>query len=287
VDSIEQWWTSGERVPIRLGSIERAIFVQRIGSGAPMTMLHGYPSSSHDWAKTAPALAQRHSLLLPDFLGFGASEKPADHVYSLHEQADLIEAIWALDEITSTVIVAYDYGLSVTQELLARRAEHALSVDIRAVHLLNGGLYPDLARPSRGQLAMLDAERGPQISAGITEERFVRALRPTFAADYDAAADIADIWRATARQDGHAIAHRLTRYIADRALHDERWVTALEQTDVPVAFLWGMLDPVSGAHMAQQIRKRLPTAPFLELPDVGHWPPLETPGRVAAALLST
>ena len=287
VNSIEEWWTSGERVPIRLDGIERAIFLRRMGSGPPMTMLHGYPSSSHDWAKVSPALAQRHSLLLPDFLGFGASEKPADHVYSLHEQADLIEALWALEEITSTIIVAYDYGLSVTQELLARRAEGALSVDIAAVHLLNGGLYPDLARPSRGQLAMLDPERGPQISAGITEERFVTALRPTFAADFDAAADSADIWRATAREGGQAITHLLTRYIADRALNGERWVTALEQTDVPLAFLWGMLDPVSGAHMAQRIRERLPTAPFLELPDVGHWPPLEAPERVAAALLGT
>jgi pimeloyl-ACP methyl ester carboxylesterase len=286
VNSIEEWWTSGERVPIRLGAVERAIFLRRMGSGPPMTMLHGYPSSSHDWAKVSPALAQRHSLLLPDFLGFGASEKPADHVYSLHEQADLIEALWALEETTSTVIVAYDYGLSVTQELLARRAEGALSVGIEAVHLLNGGLYPDLARPSRGQLAMLDPERGPQISAGITEERFVTALKPTFAAAFDAAADSTDIWRATAHQDGRAITHLLTRYIADRALHGERWVTALEQTDVPLAFLWGMLDPVSGAHMAQRIRERLPTAPFLELPDVGHWPPLETPERVAAALLA-
>ncbi len=287
VNSIEEWWTSGERVPIRLGGIARAIFVRRMGSGPTMTMLHGYPSSSLDWARVASPLAQDYSLLLPDFLGFGASEKPADHVYSLHEQADLIEALWALEGTTSTVIVAYDYGLSVTQELLARRAQGALTVDIVTVHLLNGGLYPDLARPSRGQLALLDSERGPQISAGITEERFVTALKPTFAADFDAAADSTDIWRATSREHGQAITHLLTRYIADRALHGERWVTALEQTDVPVAFVWGMLDPVSGAHMAKRIRERLPTAPFLELPDVGHWPPLETPERVAAALLGT
>jgi pimeloyl-ACP methyl ester carboxylesterase len=160
-----------------------------MGSGLTMTMLHGYPSSSHDWAKVAPALAARHSLLLPDLLGFGASEKPADHVYSLHEQADLIEALWKLEAVTSTVIVAHDYGLSVAQELLARCAEDALSVDLESVHLLNGGLYPDLARPGQGQLAMLDPIRGPQISAGISEERFVGSLKPTFATDFDAAAD--------------------------------------------------------------------------------------------------
>jgi pimeloyl-ACP methyl ester carboxylesterase len=54
-------------------------------------------------------------------------------------------------------------------------------------------------------------------------------------------------------------------------------VTALEGTDVPLAFVWGMLDPVSGAHMAERIRKRLPGAPFLALDDVAHWPALEAP----------
>ena len=62
-------------------------------------------------------------------------------------------------------------------------------------------------------------------------------------------------------------------------------MTALEQTDVPLRFIWGMLDPVSGAHMAERIRQRLPAAPFVALDDVGHWPMLEAPGRVAAAIL--
>ena len=134
---------------------------------------------------------------------------------------------------------------------------------------------------------MLDPQRGPQISAGITEELLVTALRPTFAADLDAAENNANIWRATSRDDGQAIAHRLTRYNADRARHGERWVTELEQTDVPLAFVWGMLDPVSDAHMAQRIRERLPTPPFLGPSDIGHWPPFEAPERVAAALLGT
>ena len=68
-----------------------------------MTVLHGFPSSSHDWARAAPHLATDHALLLPDFLGFGASDKPADHHYSLTEQADLIEALWAHEGVVSTV----------------------------------------------------------------------------------------------------------------------------------------------------------------------------------------
>jgi pimeloyl-ACP methyl ester carboxylesterase len=250
-----------------------------------MTLLHGFPSSSHDWAKLAPALAARHTLLAPDFLGFGASEKPADHRYALHEQADLVEALWRRERVSSTVLVAHDYGVSVAQELLARAGEGELDVELQAVHLLNGGLYPELHRPQRVQTALLDPERGPKISELITEELFVAGLAPTFAPGYDAAADSADIWASTSRGGGERIGHLLIRYMADRERHGARWTAALEQTPVPLGFVWGMLDPVSGAHMAERIRERLPGAPFLALDDVSHWPPLEAPDRVASALL--
>ena len=133
------------RLPV--AGVEREIFVRRIGTGSTVTMLHGFPSSSHDWASVAPPLAERHALLLPDFLGFGASDKPAEHDYTLHEQADLVEALWEREGVNSTAVVAHDYAVSVTQELLARRAEGTLDTDLAAVHLLNGGLYPELHRP--------------------------------------------------------------------------------------------------------------------------------------------
>jgi len=285
VTGIEQWWSGGEHVALALGGHDRAIFVRRMGSGPTMTLLHGFPSSSHDWAKIAPALAEHRSLLAFDFLGFGASEKPVKHGYSLQEQADLVEAVWRHEGVTSTVVVAHDYAVSVAEELLARRASGALLSDLSAVHLLNGGLYPDLHRPLPTQTALLDPELGPQLSAAITRELFIGGLEPTFADGFDSAGDSAGMWEGMSREDGQRILHLLMGYIPDRATHGERWVGALEGTDVPLAFVWGMLDPVSGAHMAERIRERLPDAPFLALDDVAHWPSLEAPERVASALL--
>ena len=285
MSSTGQWWAGGEHVPLMLSGVERAVFVRRLGAGPAMTLLHGFPSSSHDWAKIAPALAGRYSLTMPDFLGFGASEKPAEHEYSLHEQADLVEAMWAREGVSSAIVVAHDYAVSVTQELLARRAEGTLGVDLRAVHLLNGGLYPDLHRPQPVQTALLDPEQGPQVSALINEELFVQGLRPTFAEGFDGAADSAEIWQAMSRDGGQRILHLLIGYMRDRERHEQRWVSAMHSTDVPLSFVWGMLDPISGAHMAERIRERLPKAPFLALEDVAHWPQLEAPQRVTQALL--
>jgi pimeloyl-ACP methyl ester carboxylesterase len=285
VGDLCRWWAEGERVGLSLGGNERQVFLARAGTGPAMTMLHGFPSSSHDWAKVLPALARRHDVLAPDFLGFGASEKPVEHRYSLLEQADVIEAVWAREGVKETILVAHDYGVSVAQELLARAGEGRLAVRITMLHLLNGGLYPELHRPQPVQTALLDPEQGPKISAMVTEELYIGGLRPTFAEGYDATGDSEDIWEATSRDGGERIGHLLIRYISDRAEHGARWTGALEATAVPLRFVWGMLDPVSGAHMAAQIRARVPGAPFLALEDVAHWPPLEAPERVAAALL--
>lgn len=285
---IEQWWASGERVTVDLASGSHRVFVQRLGEQAApsMTLLHGFPSSSHDWAKVAPGVAGSYALLMPDFLGFGASDKPRDHIYSLHEQADLVEAVWAGAGITTTRLVAHDYAVSVAQELLARNASGELPVTLERVDLLNGGLYPELHRQEPVQTALLDPVQGPAISEALTEELLTGALAPTFAPTFDPTSDSHEIWQSMARDSGQRNAHLLIRYITDRQAHAERWIEALETTDVPLRFTWGMLDPVSGAHMAERVRERLPASPFVALEDVGHWPPLEAPDRVLAALLA-
>jgi pimeloyl-ACP methyl ester carboxylesterase len=286
VVELQEWWSGGEVVPLQLRGTEQAVFVRRGGSGPSMTLLHGFPSSSHDWAKIAPSLAERYALTMPDLLGFGASAKPSDHRYSLLEQADLVEALWAREGIESTVLVAHDYSVSVAQELLTRRAAGALTVDLRAVHFMNGGIYPDLHRAQPVQDALLDPVQGPQISAAMNGELFMAGLAPTFPEGYDSALDAANIWQSFSLRGGQQNSHLLIRYIEDRRENAEHWTAVLETTDVPLSFVWGMLDPVSGAHMAERIRERLPGAPFTALDDVAHWPALEAPERVAAALLS-
>ncbi len=287
VGSVEEWWAAGEHVTLGLSGTSRRVFVRRMGSGAPLTLLHGFPSSSHDWERVAGALAAHRSLLMPDLLGFGASEKPADHVYSLHEQADLVEALWRHEGIGATALVAHDHSVSVTQELLARARERDLAAELRSVLFLNGGIYPELHRAQPGQVALLDPEHGPQVSALLNEELFVAGLAPTFAPGYArAGADSEQMWLANSRDGGVRIMHLLISYMSDRAQHRERWVAALESAEVPLSFAWGMLDPVSGAHMAERIAERLPRAQLLALDDVAHWPPLEAPERVAASVLA-
>ena len=70
----------------------------------------------------------------------------------------------------------------------------------------------------------------------------------------------------------------------DRVVHAGRWTGAMESTGVPLTFVWGLDDPVSGAHMLAEIERRVPGATLVPLDGVGHWPMLEAPDRVTAAV---
>jgi pimeloyl-ACP methyl ester carboxylesterase len=113
----------------------------------------------------------------------------------------------------------------------------------------------------------------------VAHRRAGHALNPTFALGYGATHNSEHIWRSLRRDDGYRNLHLLIRYMTDRTRNEARWVGALERTDVPLAFLWGMLDQGPRAHMAERITERLPGAPFTALTDVCHWPMLETPRR--------
>jgi len=277
--SYERWLAGGRRLALpRLG---REVFVRLDGpaEGGVVTLLHGFPSSSHDWALVVPALAATHRVLTLDLLGFGDSDKPPGHRYSLFEQADLVEEVWQLLDLPVGPLVAHDYGVTVAQELLARGAH------VEKVAWLNGGLYPALHRPTDVQHALLGPD-GAALAAALTPELVAPGLRAVLGRQVpDTVLD--DLAEAAARQDGLRNMHLLMGYVAERRAHAERWVGALEKaydTGTPFLFAWGVRDPVSGGHMLQAVQDRMPHASYLVLDQAGHYPQLEEPQSVAAAL---
>jgi pimeloyl-ACP methyl ester carboxylesterase len=48
------------------------------GSGPPILLIHGIPTSSLLWRHVIPVLAQRHRVIAPDMLNDGKSDKPVD-----------------------------------------------------------------------------------------------------------------------------------------------------------------------------------------------------------------
>ena len=63
------------------------------GSGPTLLLIHGYPFNSWDWAPIWDRLTDRFTVVAPDMLGMGFSDKPVAYEYSVHDHADMHEAL--------------------------------------------------------------------------------------------------------------------------------------------------------------------------------------------------
>ncbi|HVJ95929.1 MAG TPA: alpha/beta fold hydrolase, partial [Acidimicrobiia bacterium] len=111
----------------------------------PLLVLHGFPTSSYDWAHVLPRLAAERRVILLDFLGFGLSSKP-DLRYSMRLQADVAEAVAADLGLTSVAMITHDMGNTVGGELLRRSLEGTLKFEITRRVLTNGSIYIEMAQ---------------------------------------------------------------------------------------------------------------------------------------------
>ena len=83
------------------------------GAGEPVVMLHGSGpgvSAMANWQHNIGALAQRFRVLAPDIVGFGATRRPDDVVYSLRTWTDQIWAFLDALGIEKTAIVGNSLG---------------------------------------------------------------------------------------------------------------------------------------------------------------------------------
>jgi pimeloyl-ACP methyl ester carboxylesterase len=258
------------------------------GDGPTVLLLHGYPSSSYDYRMAVPHLAGRAWLTL-DFLGFGLSDKPRPHRYSLLEQADIVQT--AVTQTTSgpVVIIAHDMGTSVTTELIARDLDGRLPFELQRVVLTNGSVI--LARASlRPIQKVLRGPLGPAVARMANRRTFARGFGRLFSANHPLLTEEADAqWALMAHNDGHRIAHLLISYLDERVRYAARWHGAVRDWPKPLSFLWALDDPVATTNVLDGLRELRPAADVVELPGVGHYPQVEVPDvftRSALSLLS-
>ncbi|MFY9491459.1 MAG: alpha/beta fold hydrolase [Mycobacterium sp.] len=275
--AVRQWQAGGRMVDTRAGQV----FVRSsAGRGPRILLLHGFPSSSYDFRGVTDQLGDRAWIAL-DFLGFGLSDKPRPHRYSLMEQADIVESVIAAEAADSgggpVVLIAHDMGTSVATELLARDLAGALSFDLQRAVITNGSVILERAslRPIQ---KILRGPLGP-LAALLTNRRgFVRGFATLFGAAHPLAEDEASAqWALLAREDGQRILHLLSAYLNERVDCAPRWHGAVRDWPKALSFLWASDDPVATTAVLDGLRELRPAAEVIRLPGIGHYPQIEVP----------
>lgn len=249
-----------------------------------LLLLHGFPSSSYDWRLLLEEVTDRNVLAF-DFLGFGLSEKPREHDYSLFQQADLTEELVRRHgEGRPVYIVAHDMGTSVANELMARDLEGRLEMEIAGIVLFNGSMVLEVASPTPAQRA-LRSRFGPLVARLSSERVFRHQFGSVFSAAHPLSeAEADDQWSLVCHNGGRTLGHRLISYMDQREEHAERWHGAIRDWPGKLNLTWGLRDPVATTAVLAALRKLRPEVPVSELPELAHYPQLEDPQRLAQAL---
>ena len=259
---------------------------------APLLVLHGFPTSSFDYAAVLDGLRGGRRVLLLDMLGYGLSAKP-DRAYSMALQADIAAAYVAELGLDRLALLTHDMGDTVGGELLARRAEGAWPVEITRRVVTNGSIYIEQAQLTGGQQLLLglpDAMLPPEVP--IDAASITKSLRDTFS---PRTAPVPEGWPedpvpAAAAQvvhgDGHLVLPRLIRYIEERRANERRFTGAIEADPSPLHIVWGLDDPIAVPSMVDTLLAARPDATATRLDGVGHYPMVEAPQRFLGAALA-
>ena len=252
-----------------------------------LVLLHGYPTSSHDYYRVLDDLADEYRVIVHDHLGFGLSDKPRDYSYSLFEQTDIALLLWQRLGVRSAHVFAHDYGTSVATELLARWNLGFRPVHLESMTLCNGSVHIELAKLRLIQKLLRNHTLGPLVARLSSQRIFNRNMRRLWH-DPDTLPqhDLDTMWELLTRDDGKVVMPKITQYLRDRVLFWHRWVGALQQSRLPLGFLWGAEDPIVGADVAAVHHSEAPGSRLTVLDRVGHYPMLEAPDRWTEARLA-
>ena len=250
----------------------------------PLLILHGFPTSSFDYAAVLDGLRAGRRVLLIDGLGYGLSAKP-DRAYTMALQADLAAAYVAELGLDRLALLTHDMGDTVGGELLARQLEGTWDVVVTDRVLTNGTVFMDLVRLSEGQ-RLLESLPDERLPAGLLgRDGVLVGLAATFGPDADiGAAELDAQWAMIATLEGERLLARLARYIEERRQHEARFTPPLVDHPSPLVVVWGTDDPIAVPAMADRLAEARPDARVVRLDGVGHYPMVEAPDRFLAAL---
>ena len=249
----------------------------------PLLVIHGFPTSSFDFARTAIDLAVDRRVVLLDLLGFGLSAKP-DAAYTMALQADVVAQVARELSLERFALLTHDMGDTVGGELLARQLEGRWPVDVTRRVVTNGSIYIAMAHLTAGQELLLSLPDELIPEAVAPDRRAIaRSLVETLAPGH-ADVDMSSHAELVAHRGGNRVLARTIRYIEERRSNERRFTGAIESHPSPLTVVWGPEDPIAVAPMADRLNEVRADARVIWIRGAGHYPQLEEPAAYLEAV---
>jgi pimeloyl-ACP methyl ester carboxylesterase len=262
----------GHRVSYRTG-----------GEGPLLVLIHGITSSSASWEPVLPALAERFTVLAPDLLGHGQSDKPSGD-YSLGSHACLVRDIMLALGHGPATIAGHSLGGGIAMQIGYQFPE----LMQRLVLVSSGGLGREVSiflravtLPGAELVLPLIASR-PVLGAGEAVSRALGRLGLQAGSDLgQIASGIASLNELGARR---AFVHTARSVIDPGGQRvDARDRLYLAQA-VPSMLVWGGNDPIIPCRHGIRAQALMPGSRMEVFEAAGHFPHLDDPVRFVSLL---
>ncbi|KAJ7780052.1 Alpha/Beta hydrolase protein [Mycena maculata] len=236
-------------------------------------LLHGFPTSSHQYRHLIPLLAQHYNVVAPDLPGFGWTTVPAERNYTYTFVAlsrtigEFLDALF----IKTFAVYIFDYGAPVLLRLALERP-----AAISAIISQNGNAYTDglgaAWAPIQKYWASGSAEDRATVEAGVltfeaTKWQYTHGSREPDAIEPES---YTLDWALMQRPGNFEIQLDLFKDYQNNVALYPKFQEYFRESQVPLLAVWGKHDAFFIPPGAEAYKRDLPKAEVILL-DAGHF----------------
>lgn len=263
---------------VRIHGHRRAFVIA--GEGPALLAIHGIGHDHRTWLPALPALAKNFTVIAPDLLGHGSSDKPrAD--YSMGGFANGMRDLLTVLGISRATVMGNSLGGGVAMQFAYQFPERTERVIMVAAGGLGKSVNPLLKTLSLpGADSVVALATAPGLRQVVTRAMLgLKHAGVPYTQDF---AGLADVYNNLADPGARrAFLHTLRGVIDRRGQAISMIDRAYLARDMPTMIVWGEKDAVIPVKHAWAAAQLLPGCRFEVLRDAGHMPQEDAPRRFA------
>lgn len=229
-------------------------------NGAVVVLVHGLGSRAEDWLNLAPYFAKAgYRVYMPDLLGYGRSDKPADFSYSMRDQARVVVGFLDALGLKRVDLGGWSMGGWIVQIVAA---EHPARVK-RLMLFDAAGLY---VRPDWDTNLFM-----PRTPTQLNQLEALLTPHPRWIPGFVARGILR-----VSRKDEWVIQRAVASMLTGRDATDK----LLPTLKMPVLIAWGAEDRLFPPSQAETMHKLIPQSELDLFPGCGHLAPSHCSSKV-------
>jgi len=261
------------------------------GEEPAIVLMHGFPDNLHLYDRLLPWLITSRRVVTFDFLGWGASDKPAGYPYTAANQVGDLDAVIEQLHLQQVVLVAHDAsGPPAIDWALAHADRVAALVLLNTYYCIMPTLRPPEAIWLNSTPLVRNVARfvfqafdnwlfrkmywwqvGGFMREAADREEFLPLLYQQFAA------------APSAQPAFFRLNEDLLSAVRDRT----KRIPQMKAFRRPVRIIFGAKDRYLNTGVARRFHELFPTSDLFLLPEANHFVQIDEPEQVAHLLLST